>query len=1192
MSAAQEALAQAWRLHQAGQVQEAERRYRQILEAVPSQANAWYLLGAACQAQNKLDEAIASYEQCLRFRKGTAEVHSNLGVAYKLKGRTADAVAHYREALRLNPSFAAAYNNLGLLLLEEGKAEEAQANFREALRLQPNMANAHCNRGTALVQLGEFDAGEVSLRESLRCDANYPAPYTHLATLLGRRLPEADMEAIRRFLASPQLSDDDRCRLHFALTHVHDARGEYAEAAHHARKAHASDEVVRSRSGQRYNPVAHAQVVDRVLATFTPDFFARVRGAGLDSELPVFVFGLPRSGTSLVEQILASHSQVGGAGELGVGWKVFQSLLGVNGSEPEAVSAFGRIDNDDLRELAQRFLRLLPVTEAGITRVVDKLPDNYLALGVLAALFPRARFIHCRRDLRDVAVSCWVTGFTDVNWTNDLDAMAERFLQYRRLMAYWRQVLPVPILEVSYGALVADLETETRRLVAGCGLEWEPACLAFHETRRQVGTASATQVRQPIYSRSIGRWRHYEDALGPLFARLVELDRREEAMVNPQPARRPEANVDKTQAQSAHQPPPPPSVPLPSTVDSQATAYNEQGIQYFHEGRLEDAVTAFQQALRVEPNYADAHGNLGNIFYYQGRHDEAVASYRRAIELRPISAVFHGNLGNVLAELQRFKEAEVICREAVRLQPAEPGSLNSLGNALKGLGKLDEAAASYREALRIQPNFSYAHHNLGSVLSEQFRHTEAIESYQEAIRLKPDAPEYHLNLGKALHFRQRFEQAVACYRRALELRPDYADAHAGLSVVLTLLGKPEDAAACIQEAVRLKPNFPDAHRKLGDAQSQMGDFAGAEASYRQAARLDPRLTSSLAWLLGGRLPEADVEILHQQVQRVPPVRNDHLCALHAGLAHLYDARKKYAEAAHHATQAKAIDKITRRDRGQAFDPADYARFIDAAIATFTPAFFAGVRGWGLESEVPVFVFGLPRSGTTLVEQILASHSQVHGAGEVGLTRQAYDQLMAMGHLDRDSLPRIAESCLEDLQAHDHRAARVVDKMPENFRCLGLLAMLFPRARFIHCRRDLRDVAVSCWLSNFKQVNWANDQETIAFYFGEYRRLMAHWRQVLPVPIVEVTYENVVADLEIEARRLVAACGLEWEPACLAFHQTRRAVLTASDTQVRQPIYSRSVGRWRNYADALGPLFARLEDLGAGDRSSHRQGPVV
>ena len=234
--------------------------------------------------------------------------------------------------------------------------------------------------------------------------------------------------------------------------------------------------------------------------------------------------------------------------------------------------------------------------------------------------------------------------------------------------------------------------------------------------------------------------------------------------------------------------------------------------------------------------------------------------------------------------------------------------------------------------------------------------------------------------------------------------------------MLTLLGKPEDAAACMQEALRLKANFPEAYCNLGEAQTQMGDFAGAEASYRQAARLDPCYMPPLAFLLGGRLPEADLEIIHQQIQRVPPLRNDQLCLFHAVLAHVYDARNEYAQAAHHAAKANAIDKIVRRDRGQAFDPGAHARFNDVAISTFTPEFFARVRGWGLESEVPVFVFGLPRSGTTLIEQILASHSQVYGAGELRLGGRMYDQLAVIGRSNRDSLSRIAESCLEDLQA--------------------------------------------------------------------------------------------------------------------------------------------------------------------------------
>ena len=247
-------------------------------------------------------------------------------------------------------------------------------------------------------------------------------------------------------------------------------------------------------------------------------------------------------------------------------------------------------------------------------------------------------------------------------------------------------------------------------------------------------------------------------------------------------------------------------------------------------------------------------------------------------------------------------------------------ALDNLGVALLDQDRLEEAAACHRRALEIRPGHAESYNRLGAVLLKQGNFDQAVTTIQEALRLQPDIAEYNFNLGKALHFQQRPDEAVAYYRRTLELKPDHAEAQASLSVVLTLLGKPEDAAACMQEALRLKANFPEAYCNLGEAQTQMGDFAGAEASYRQAARLDPCYMPPLAFLLGGRLPEADLEIIHQQIQRVPPLRNDQLCLFHAVLAHVYDARNEYAQAAHHAAKANAIDKIVRRDRGQAFDP--------------------------------------------------------------------------------------------------------------------------------------------------------------------------------------------------------------------------------------------------------------------------------
>jgi tetratricopeptide (TPR) repeat protein len=318
-----------------------------------------------------------------------------------------------------------------------------------------------------------------------------------------------------------------------------------------------------------------------------------------------------------------------------------------------------------------------------------------------------------------------------------------------------------------------------------------------------------------------------------------------------------QTNLNRALAQTAHRPPPP-STPSPSSADRQAEAYNEQAVQYFHEGRLQDAVAAFQQALRVQPNYTDAHGNLGNIYYYQGRHDEAVASYRRAIALKPTSGTFHSNLGNVLAEQHKFQEAEVACREAVRLQPTDPGSHNNLGNALKGQGKLDEAAASYREALRIQPNSPDAHHNLGLVLAEQHKHTEAIESYQEAIRLKPDYVDAIAAAAAALVDQKKLDEGIAVAHQALHLQPNCALARWALGVAHMAKDEPLKALSCFEEAARLKPEFVDAHWARGAALMAENRAGEAVAALDAALRLNPDHPNShfgrgMAYLLLGDL---------------------------------------------------------------------------------------------------------------------------------------------------------------------------------------------------------------------------------------------------------------------------------------------------------------------------------------------------
>ena len=347
----------------------------------------------------------------------------------------------------------------------------------------------------------------------------------------------------------------------------------------------------------------------------------------------------------------------------------------------------------------------------------------------------------------------------------------------------------------------------------------------------------------------------------------------------------------------------------------------------------------------------------------------------------------------------------------------------------------------------------------------------------------------------------------------------------------------------------------------------------------------------------GQLPDTDLAAIEERLadpETSPSARARLLFALSLVL----DARNDYRRAAECSRQANALNmELARGTRG--YTPELHVQYVDSVLQGFTAELFEHLAGSGSQDIRPVFVFGLPRSGTTLVEQILASHSQILGAGELRFTRQSFDAISSVldvpgpafeniDGLTPGAIGRLAEHHLHRLSnlAHGHAALRIVDKMPDNYIYLGLLAAMFPNAVFIHCRRDLRDVALSCWITDFRPENipWASDPSYIGSRFEQYLRLMNHWRSVLPIPIHEVNYEDTVADLEKVARYLLTACGLSFDPGCLDFHRTQRRVKTASVSQVRQPIYSRSVGRWRNYESELPFLFRSVPVSGSDSGS--------
>jgi tetratricopeptide (TPR) repeat protein len=629
-----------------------------------------------------------------------------------------------------------------------------------------------------------------------------------------------------------------------------------------------------------------------------------------------------------------------------------------------------------------------------------------------------------------------------------------------------------------------------------------------------------------------------------------------------------------------------------------AEAANNLGTVLLEQGRFSDAADQFRSALSLKPDFALAANNLGNALRLQGNTSVALDGFRKAIQLDPDLAVAHSNLGQLLLEQHQPHEALEHCRAAVRLRPDLAEAHSNLGNVLREFGRLAEARDCYAEALRLRPNLAMLANNMGQVLQEEGRLNEALGWYQHGLQLDAHLARLHISLAGLLEEVEQYTEAGGRYEAALRLDPNDAEAHNGLGWVRHEQGRFDQAREQFLTALRLKPDCVPAHCNLGTLSEEAGDLAEAERCFREAVRHDRRHAgawSQLATLLRGKLPEEDLSAMRRLLAE-GELTEPRQALLHFGLAQVLDARESYDEAAEHLRQANALHLAGWRRRGQAYDAAAHSRFVDQLISAFTPDFFERARGWGVESDRPVFIFGLPRSGTTLIEQVLASHSQVHGAGELRQARESFAALAEGGQetraieglsrLDAALVRRLAADHLAALRSLDASALRVVDKMPDNYLYLGLLAVLFPKATFIHCRRDLRDVAVSCWMTNFRHIRWASESDDIAGRFRDYERLMAHWLRVLPVQLLEVDYEETVAELEGVARRLVSWCGLEWEPACLAFHEGKRSVRTASVTQVRQPIYTRSVARWKHYEPALGELFAKLGPEGETESICH------
>jgi tetratricopeptide (TPR) repeat protein len=532
------------------------------------------------------------------------------------------------------------------------------------------------------------------------------------------------------------------------------------------------------------------------------------------------------------------------------------------------------------------------------------------------------------------------------------------------------------------------------------------------------------------------------------------------------------------------------------------------------------------------------------ILHKQGDLAEAVKYYRRAIRRTPerdndfnLTRVVIA-LGHALTGLGRVEEAERAMRAAVSRDANNVIAIANHAVLLRLQGRLPEAERACRQAMAIDSGYVPALHTLGTVLTLLGKHDEAETAFLAVLQRDPHHIQAMINLAAVRAATDRFDEAFVMFNRAINSDPRSAEAHLNLGLALAEFGRPGPAMASLREALAIDPENIEAWYALSVAGDTVLEKEDAERLVRlmERGRLSDEQKVKLRFVLAG------------SAERL------------GNLTRAFDDYRK----------ANALRKDALARAGHEFDPAAHAALIDRIISTSPRESLA--KPLAPEVAGPVFVVGLPRSGTTLVERIIAAHPDAIGIGE----RDDIERLAALLR-DGEVAPVLAGAYHDEIARRGRGKRIVVDKTPFNYLHLGAIARVLPGAKVIHIRRDPRDVGVSCFTQNFVQpLAWTCDLAHIGAYATEYARLMKHWREALPDgAMLEVDYETLVANPEAEARRMLAFVGLEWDPACLAFHAAAGAVRSASKWQVRRPLYTSSVGRWKAYQQFIGPLLAGL-----------------
>jgi len=612
-----------------------------------------------------------------------------------------------------------------------------------------------------------------------------------------------------------------------------------------------------------------------------------------------------------------------------------------------------------------------------------------------------------------------------------------------------------------------------------------------------------------------------------------------------------------------------------------AKAHNNLGNAYLETGETIEARKCYEQAIDIKPDYPEAYNNLGLIHLSQGKMERAIEQFKQSINLRPDYSMAHNNIADAYQEIGEVDKAIKHFRLAIKLSPEHEGFYYNLGIALQQANQMEEAMKCYKKALSIQPDFIHAHCNLGNLLKIFGRIEEAIIHYNKALSIEPDFADAHYHLGNIYMELGLMEDSITHFERTISLNPDFADAHSNLGNALREIDKLDDAIVNYKNALMLNPKHAGFHNNLGLAYQDMGFLNEASSQFKKAISLKPDYAAAYRHLVQIYPAEINTATI-QELINSPDISNEDKAHFYFALGKIFNKNKRYDEA---FTRYKKANELVNKTLS--FEPSKFSLHIKNIIDAYSKQFLLKSGSMNCISDLPVFIVGMPRSGTTLVEQIISNHPQVFGAGELGylahVEKTIEIQLEAisvypksMYLLEKNLIKELAEQYLTKLSKYSQTALRISDKMPDNFLRIGLIKLLFPQAKIIHCQRNSMDTCLSIYFNHFKhKLNFAYSLGNIGKYYLQYKKIMAHWHNIFPLEILDLQYEELVMNQVIVSKQLISYLDLDWEDLCLEFYRNKRVVKTTSNIQVRSPINNHSINTWKNYEIFLDPLKESL-----------------